>query len=96
MGIVTDVRPLQPLKALSPMLVTELGIVTEVRPQYMKACVPMLVTELGMVTKVRPLQPEKAYSPMLVTELGIIVFLHPAIKVLEFVSMIALQLSRES
>ena len=43
------------------MLVTELGIVTEVRPvQVSNALYSMLVTELGMVTEVRPLQPENA------------------------------------
>jgi hypothetical protein len=30
--LVTEVKPLQPLKASSPMLVTELGMVTEVKP----------------------------------------------------------------
>ncbi len=40
------------------MLVTELGIVTEVRPlQRLKVHSPMLVTELGIVTEVRLLQP---------------------------------------
>jgi hypothetical protein len=39
------------------MLVTELGMVTEVKPlQCQKASLPMLVTELGMVTEVKPLQ----------------------------------------
>ena len=39
------------------MLVTELGMVTEVRPEQPEnAYVPMLVTELGMVTEVRPEQ----------------------------------------
>ena len=32
LGMVTEVRPLQPMKALYPMDVTELGMVTEVRP----------------------------------------------------------------
>jgi metal-sulfur cluster biosynthetic enzyme len=51
-----------------PMLVTELGMVTEVKPlQPSKASTLMLVTELGMVTEVKPLQPEKAQLPMLVT-----------------------------
>ena len=49
-----------------------------------------------MVTEVKPLQPEKAYSPIEVTELGMIVLLHPAISVFVEVSIIALQLSRES
>ena len=74
------------------MLVTELGMVTLVRPvQPEKAPPPMLVTELGMVTLVKPVQPEKATNPMLVTELGMVVFLHPAISVLVAVSIIALQ-----
>ena len=39
------------------MLVTELGIVTEVREeQSRKASVLMLVTELGIVTEVREVQ----------------------------------------
>ena len=39
------------------MLVTELGIVTEVRQlQLLKAESPMLVTELGIVTEVSLLQ----------------------------------------
>ena len=51
------------------MLVTELGIVTDVKPlQPRKALLPMLVTELGIVTDVKPVQKEKANSPMLVTE----------------------------
>ena len=51
------------------MLVTELGMVTEVRPeQNRNALSPMLVTELGMVTEVRPEQRSNALLPMLVTE----------------------------
>ena len=46
--------------------------------------------------EVRPEQPENARSPMLVTPLGIIVVLHPAIKVFDVVSIIALQFSLES
>ena len=49
-----------------------------------------------MVTEVSPLQYSKADSPMDVTLLGIIVFEHPFIKVLVAVSIMALQLSRES
>ena len=48
------VRAEQPLNALSPMLVTELGMVTEVREeQPLNALHPMLVTELPMVMEVR-------------------------------------------
>ena len=96
-GMVTEVRPVQPENALLPMVVTLLGMVTEVRPvQPLKAEFPMLVTEFGMVTEVRHLKPLKASSPMLVTELGITVLTHPFINLLLRVSIIALQLSRES
>ena len=58
-------------KAKNPMLVTLLGMVTEVNPlQPQKAQSPMVVTLLGMVTEVNPLQPQKAQSPMLVTLFG--------------------------
>ena len=56
----------------------------------------MLVTELGMVTEVREEQAWNASSPMLVTEWGMVVDWHPAISVLEAVSIMALQFSRES
>ena len=50
-----------------------------------------------MVKLSRPLaQPQKASTPIEVTLLGIIVFLHPPIRVLVDVSIMALQLSRES
>ncbi len=45
---------------------------------------------------VKPEQPVKANRPIDVTLLGMVVFLHPAIRVLVAVSIIALQLSRES
>ena len=46
-GIVTEVRPLQSLKADSPMLVTLLGIVMEVRllhPEYLQVFFYQLFT----------------------------------------------------
>ena len=95
--MVTLFMPEQPENAEFPMLVTEFGMVTLVRPEQPEnARSPMLVTEFGMVTLVRLEQPENASLPMLVTEFGITVFLHPTINVLVFVSIIALQLSRES
>ena len=61
LGIVTEVRPVQPEKADAPILVTLLGMVMEVRSEQPKnACSPIVVTLLGMVTEVRPVQPEKA------------------------------------
>ena len=52
-------RPEQLEKAPTPILVTEFGMVMEVRfQQLVKAYFPMLVTELGIVIEVRPEQPE--------------------------------------
>ena len=79
------------------MDVTELGMVSDVRPLHIaKALFPMVITELGIVIKVKLEQPLKAYLPMDVTEFGIIVFLHPNISLFELASMMALQFSLES
>ena len=79
------------------MVVNTFGIVKEVRLlQPWKALSPMLVTLLGMVMEVRPLQLSKASSPILVTLFGMVVFWQPAIRVFVAVSIMALQLSRES
>ena len=68
---ITDDSPEQPENAESPILVTELPMVTDVRLlQPENASSPILVTELGMVMDIRLLQPENAYFPILVTELG--------------------------
>ena len=54
----TEVNPLQPEKASAPILVTEFGIVTDVKlVQFWKALSPTLVTEFGIVTEDIPLQP---------------------------------------
>lgn len=58
LGMDILVRLEHPLKAFWPIDVTELPMVTEVRPlQSQKAAAPMDVTELGMVTEVRLVQP---------------------------------------
>ena len=55
------VKPLQLLKASSPIDVTELGMVTEVKlVQRTKAHLPIDITELPMVTEFKPLQSKKA------------------------------------
>jgi hypothetical protein len=67
--LVTSVRG-QFLKARYPMVVTELGRVTDDREvQEEKASPPMVVTELGRVTDVRYEKPLKAFTPMIVTPL---------------------------
>ena len=58
LGMVTDVRPLQPSKALKPMDVTELGMVTDVRPlQPEKACPGMFVTLLPIFSVAKAVHP---------------------------------------
>ena len=50
-------RPLQLMKQTSPKLVTELGMVMEVKlMQLLKHPYPKLVTELGMVMEVKLMQ----------------------------------------
>ena len=79
------------------MFVTLFGMMTELRSEHSEnAEVPILVTLLGIFIDVRPKQLWKATVPMLVTLLGMIDVLQPAIRVLLAVSIIALQLSRES
>ena len=54
-------------KQLIPKLVTELGIVIEVKPvQRQKQELPKLVTELGIVTEVKPVQ--EAYLQPIITQ----------------------------
>ena len=79
------------------MLATLFGNVSSVKPlQYSKAESPMRVTLFGNTSSVNSLHQPKAESPMLVTPLGMTLFLHPTINVLVSVSIIELQLSRES
>ena len=95
--MLTLVRPVQSWNAPSPINVTELGMVMLVSPlQPQNASSPIDVTELGISMLVRPLKLSKAELPIAVTVLGIIVFSQPTIKVLDAVSIIALQLLRES
>ena len=55
LGMSTLVRLEQDWNAESSIVVTELGIVTLVRPLPKNASLPIVVTELGMSTLVRPL-----------------------------------------
>lgn len=96
LGMLTVVKPLQYSKVLLLMLVTLLGIVIDVRPLHIeKALLPISVTLFGMTIEVKS-QPSKAEIPILVTLLGITAFLQPIINVFVAVSIIALQLPRES
>ena len=78
---ITEVKPVQPEKADSPILVTDSPIVTEVKPvQPSKAQSPILVTDAGIATEVKPLNPEHKYSVIFST-------LSPNVKVLIFVQL---------
>ena len=95
--MVIDVREVQSQKQLDSKLVTEDGMSMDVREeQPRKHSSPKLVTDDGMSMDLREEQSEKQPSPKLVTEDGMTVVLHPRIIVLVDVSIIALQLSRES
>ena len=80
-----------------PISETEWGITTYDRLiQFSNAATPMHVTEVGIIMLVKPLQLKNAPSPIEITEFGMVVFWQPKINVLVAVSMMALQLFRES
>ena len=63
--MITDFIP-EFRNALEPMLVTEEGMVIDVKPVIpWKALAPMLVTEEGIVMDVKPVASWKALAPML-------------------------------
>ena len=64
---------MQPLKAFSPILLTEFGILMLAKLLQSRN-VPhlILLTDSGIVTWVKPVQPEKAFSPILSTDFGIL------------------------
>jgi len=71
-AIETDVREVQPEKALSPMLITLFGIVIVVRPVHpLNAPAPILVTLSGIVTD-KKVDPAYAFAAILVTPRGIL------------------------
>ena len=70
---VNDLRLTQLAKALFPILVTELGIVIEVRTkQFTKADSSIFVKEFGNSTERRATQFSKACFPILVREFPIV------------------------
>ena len=78
LGMVMEVKPVQPENAEPPMDVTLLGMVKVVKPiQLLNAELPMDVTLLGMVMEVKPVQPENAELLMDVTLLGMVIDVKP-------------------
>lgn len=97
LGMIIEDRSEQPSKAHLPIDVIEFGMTIEANPvQPPKAYSPIDETELGMIAEVSPVCPLKAQESIATTEFGIIVLLQPAINLFVAVSIIALQLPRES
>lgn len=70
--MVAWVRLEQPVNADEPILVTDSGIIMDVKPEPEKVDSSIVSIELGKVIEVRLEQPVNADEPILVTELGII------------------------
>ena len=70
LGIVTEVRLVQPAKALPNIWVTLPGMMSSVKGQSANAQEPISVTLSGMVTSMREKQPSKAKDAMAVTVSG--------------------------
>jgi hypothetical protein len=96
-GIRIDVRFLQPEKTLLYSFCRPFSKVTELRSvQFEKTEALIVFTLLGITIEVNPAHPANALDSRNVTLLGMKEFLHPLIKWLEAVTMMALQFSRES
>ena len=75
MGWSTRSRPEHPpiLNAPSPIVVTEDGMINEVKLEHpSNAPWPIVVTEDGMINEVKPEHPENTPSPSVITEDGMI------------------------
>ena len=86
--IVTDVKPLQPSNAESPIEVTELGIIVFLHPNISVLVADSTIAlqlflesytvfPLSTTMVVKPLQPENASFPIEVTELPIVTDVKP-------------------
>ena len=92
-GIIMDWSFLQLKNASLPMACNPSGrMIVSNSSHNLNALLLIYVTPSGMVIEVR-FEAWKAYSPMVVTLAGIIVFEQPWIRVLDTVSIMALQLS---
>ena len=76
LGMVTEVNPLQPEKAYSPIDVTPSPIITSLM-DFKPPNHPVPTLGHNMVTEVNPLQSEKAFFPIDVTLLGIVNEVNP-------------------
>lgn len=77
-GNVTEVSPVQPLKAPSPTLVKPLGsVIDKSRSQFLNAQDPIVVNVFGRSTEVSSWRAQKAYGPISVKELGSVIEFSP-------------------
>ena len=76
-GIFIRAKLAQFWNAPGPILVTESGSVTSVRPQPENASNPILVRLVGNLTLVKPKHPQNAWSPMRSTLLGMLTLVRP-------------------
>ena len=76
-GIVIDVKPVAPWKALGGMTNIPDWMITDFIPDPWNAFDPMLVTDDGILIDVRLVIPWKAFAPMLVTDDGIVIYVTP-------------------
>jgi hypothetical protein len=74
---VTEVSFEQFENELKPHVVTELGIITDVRPEFSNALPLILVSPSNNVTEISVEQPWNAKSLIVVTELGIVMEVRP-------------------
>ena len=97
LGMITLFKLLQLAKVEYLIVVTELGIIMLVRfLQLLKQSLSISFIESGRVMSFNSSQKAKALLAIFVTELGMTVIEQPKISVLLIVSIIALQLLRES
>ena len=97
LGMIIEVRPLQPWKEKAPIVSRLLGKeIPHKLVQPEKAETPIVVTLYGISIDDNCLRPANALSPIAFTLEGMEELLQPSIIVLVLVSIIALQLSRES
>ena len=94
-GSVTNCALLQ--KAPPPIVVTDSGMIIEDKPkQPVKECSQISVTEFGIVIDFKSRHKQKACAPIFVIDDGMEDIWQPLTRVFVAVSIIALQLSRES
>jgi len=74
---VTAVNAEHEVNALTPILVTELGMMIEINPDPLNAPEPILIRDVESVTSVNAEHEVNASAPILSTELGSVIEVNP-------------------